>query len=77
MNASLLLLTLLAAGQVVSSNATVTLPLAEVLPLMVPAKEEQAPRPPVSAVLVHQSLIGSNRSGVGLSARSPRATCGG
>lgn len=55
MNAALVLLTLMTAGQ---SNATVTLPLSEAMPLMFPAKAEPAQRPPVDAVLVQQSLKG-------------------
>lgn len=55
MSAALLMVTLLAAGP---SNATVSMPLAEAMPLLAPAKEAQPPRPPIDAVLVQQRLKG-------------------
>ena len=54
MNVVLLVLLTMAAP-----SATVTMPLADAMPLMYPAaKEEQAVRPPVEVLLVHQTLKG-------------------
>ncbi|MBS1152094.1 MAG: hypothetical protein H6Q89_3792 [Myxococcaceae bacterium] len=57
MNATILIWTVLAAAQPVTASGSVTLPLAEALPLLA-AREERAPRPPIDAVLVEQTLSG-------------------
>lgn len=58
MNAMILMMAMTAAAPTPSANATVTMPLTDALPLMAAAQEEPIGRPPVDAVLVHQSLKG-------------------
>ncbi len=58
MIAAMVMLTLFATSPTSSANATVTLPLVDALPLLNPAKEVRAQRPPVDVVLVHQALKG-------------------
>ena len=67
MGLSLLLLSMLTAAP---AGATVTLPLADALPLLSPAKEVPGVRPPVDALLVHQTLKGKpGQDGLTIEAR--------
>lgn len=53
-----------------SSNAMVTMPLSEAMPLLQPAAVVKPMRPPVDALLVHQSFKGKpQQDGLGLEAR--------